>query len=557
MHTLLLGKGIPMRTTRHFGVCIVLLAWTGMTMGAILQVPAGYPTIQGAIDAASDGSEIEVAPGMYTENINFNGKAVRLYSSSGDPTNTTIHGTGDGSVVTCASGEGSGTTIAGFTITGGHASFGSSGAGMYNCHSSPTVANCTFSGNSGTHGGGMYNDQGDPMVTNCTFSGNSGDQGGGMANENGSNPSVANCLFTGNGAGVRGGGMCNIGSSPTVTGCTFTANNSYRWGGGMGNLGSSPTLTNCTFVNNRATEEGGGMSNDYGGSPTLTNCVFRDNLGMNGLSIGGMRNFEGSNPTVINCIFSGNSGAVASDYASATLTNCVFSSNSGTGVFSHGGDLTMANCILWSNSGSEIYVWSGSATVAYCDVEGGWPGTGNIDADPLFVDAAGGDFHLSPNSPCLDAGDNGAVPSWLTTDLNGDPRIQGAAVDMGAYESLKQTPPPVIESISADPSVLWPPNHKMVPVTVTVVATDGPNPTPASKIVSVTCNEPVNGPGDGNTSPGWEIMGVLTLKLRAERDGGGAGRVYTIRVECTGAPGETATATVDVTVPHDQGKGKK
>jgi hypothetical protein len=77
--------------------------------------------------------------------------------------------------------------------------------------------------------------------------------------------------------------------------------------------------------------------------------------------------------------------------------------------------------------------------VTYSDVDGSYAGTGNIDADPLFVSTA--DLHLQSTSPCIDAGSNAAVPSGVTTDLDGDPRIVDgpdadsiATVDMGAYE---------------------------------------------------------------------------------------------------------------------------
>ena len=85
----------------------------------------------------------------------------------------------------------------------------------------------------------------------------------------------------------------------------------------------------------------------------------------------------------------------------------------------------------------------------------------------------------------------------------------------------------------ASPATLWPPNHKMRPVTVTVDATDACDPNFSCEIVSVTSNEPANGIGDGNTSPDWSITGPLTLELRAERAGPGTGRIYTITVECT------------------------
>jgi hypothetical protein len=108
----------------------------------------------------------------------------------------------------------------------------------------------------------------------------------------------------------------------------------------------------------------------------------------------------------------------------------------------------MANCILW-DGGDEISLSGDSIiTITYSDIHGGWPGTGNIDADPQFIDPGNGDLRLSPGSPCIDAGDNTAVPAGITTDLDGNPRFLEIPetpdtgygdlpiVDMGAYESL-------------------------------------------------------------------------------------------------------------------------
>ena len=112
---------------------------------------------------------------------------------------------------------------------------------------------------------------------------------------------------------------------------------------------------------------------------------------------------------------------------------------------------------------------------------------------------------------------------------------------------------PVIHGVTASPDTLWPPNHKMVDVTVFVDATDNIDPNPVSRITGVTCSEPMDGPGDGSTKPDWEITGDLTVRLRAERAGCSTGRVYTIAVECTDFCGNSSTSSVDVTVPHDQG----
>jgi len=116
------------------------------------------------------------------------------------------------------------------------------------------------------------------------------------------------------------------------------------------------------------------------------------------------------------------------------------------------------------------------------------------------------------------------------------------------------TTPPTILSTSAEPSVLWAPDHKMIDVTVTADLYDNCDQNPVCMIVNVTSNEPINGPGDGNTKPDWIITGDLTVQLRAERSGVTEGRIYTIHLECKDASGNSATAVVTVTVPHDKKK---
>ncbi len=111
------------------------------------------------------------------------------------------------------------------------------------------------------------------------------------------------------------------------------------------------------------------------------------------------------------------------------------------------------------------------------------------------------------------------------------------------------TTPPVINSVSANPNRLWPPNHFMVPVTMSVQVTDLCDTVPICRITGVTSNQPLNGLGDGNTMPDWQIMGDLLVNLRAERSGVGGMRVYTLTTTCTDASNNSTSATVDVTVP--------
>ena len=118
--------------------------------------------------------------------------------------------------------------------------------------------------------------------------------------------------------------------------------------------------------------------------------------------------------------------------------------------------------------------------------------------------------------------------------------------------SVVDTFPPVIKSLKASPNVLWPPNHKMVSTSIVVDTSDVCDTTPICKIIAVESNEPVNGTGDGDTDPDWEIIGDLTVNLRAERDGAGTGRIYTVIVECTDASGNSSNAETAVTVIHNK-----
>jgi hypothetical protein len=120
---------------------------------------------------------------------------------------------------------------------------------------------------------------------------------------------------------------------------------------------------------------------------------------------------------------------------------------------------------------------------------------------------------------------------------------------------VEDTIPPTINDVFATPDVIWPPNHELVEVIVSVDAEDICDPEPYCFVLGVSSNEPPNGPGDGSTEPDWDYTDdPLVVLLRAERAGGGDGRIYTINVECVDASGNTTTEEVEVTVPHDQGK---
>lgn len=113
--------------------------------------------------------------------------------------------------------------------------------------------------------------------------------------------------------------------------------------------------------------------------------------------------------------------------------------------------------------------------------------------------------------------------------------------------TVRDSTPPVVHSITATPGTLWPPNHKLVEVALTVNATDAVDPSPVSTILSVSSSQPINGTGDGDTAPDWYITGSLTLQLRAERSGN-VERIYTITVQTVDSSGNFVISTVQVRV---------
>ena len=392
--------------------------------GATIDVPLDHPTIQGAINAAGSGDTIDVAPDTYFESIDFLGKGITLRSTAG-PAVTIIDGLGaNGSVVKCVSGEGPDTVLQGFTITGGNAN---TGGGMLNINSSPTVIDCIFIDNhAGDRGGGMYNRQGSPNIIGSTFDGNS--------------------------AAEMGGGMFNIRASPTVSECLFTQNSSNKGAGMRNYLNSHPAVINTTFSYNHAGEEGGGMDNRKNSNPVVSGCIFKGNTA--GSGGGGMHNYVGrakatGNPLIINCLFIGNSapsgGGMRNNDPHPTIINTTITANIGSGISSRNGSTpVIENSVVWGNSdGSFSGASSGLSIVNYSDIEGGFAGIGNLNVNPLFFNAAGpdgnlatlddNDYHLSAGSSLINAGTNTA-PSLPATDLDGNPRIIGGVVDMGAYE---------------------------------------------------------------------------------------------------------------------------
>ena len=414
-----------------------------------------FTSIQSGINAAAaSGDLVLVAPGNYVELIDFQGKEVEVRGQAG-ATATTIDGNQTGPIVTFASGEGVGAILDGFRLTNGLAS---GGAAVFVesifLIANARLRNCLVDGNSATSNGGAVEIRnGFLRAEDCVFIGNTALNLGGaiMVCEGGL--TLDRCVVDGNQANRGGGIFWSLGSG-ALTDTAITNNCAFGVtptgvptfaGGGVFADETYASLLRCEISDNEATSGHGGGVVSVIGELDLRQCIISSNSAANGIG-GGFHVGLVSGPTLLeSCLIESNIAAqgagVGCVSASPTIRHSTISANIGEGVFCGGGSSPiLENTIDWGNSGPAITIGLGGfATVESSDIQGGWtgPGSGNIDADPLFVGQPGGsasfDFHLRPDSPCLDAG-NAALTMASAVDIDGHPRNLGSAPDQGADE---------------------------------------------------------------------------------------------------------------------------
>ena len=331
------------------------------------------------------------------------------------------------------------------------------GGGIMFAWSGGTLTDVTIeNNNSGYFGGGMWANQSyELMLSGVSFIGNTAAQNGGGWASHGSDAEFSDCLFENNTASVSiqdgnefgGGAMWLVGSNPYLYDVTFSNNTSYEGGGIFllfdGITSSSPIIENSLFTGNSVSQRGGGLLVGGGCEPIVKNTIFEYNEAGNG---GAIQVDAYSGLTLTNSVVSNNNGTVytggiAVNSAMVTITNCTISDNTGgyeaLDVY-YGALANVTNSIFYNNTPGDINLTdaNNSSTIIYSNFNGDWEGEGNINSDPLFVNAEEDDYRLQYDSPCRDAG---------TTDVDGDGQddiseYNGTAPDMGAYEFTFQAP---------------------------------------------------------------------------------------------------------------------
>ena len=296
------------------------------------------------------------------------------------------------------------------------------GGAIYCAYSSPTISSNTISNNTSrdARGGGIHCWASDPMIANNLICNNSAlSYGGGVYCGNWSDPTVTGNIISGNFAGINGGGVeCREHSSPLIHENVITANSSAQCGGGVASWETAnPTITNNVISRNSAPLAAGGIYL-LNGAPLVDGNVVCGNSTEEvggGIYCGAYVNSMISHNIIVGNSAGGEGGGLwIGNLSNPTVSYNTISGNVagyvGGGVYCKSySDPTITGTILWGDEalvGPEIGVDPTSQpTVSYCDVQGGWPGIGNFDADPLFVGPEREDFHLRWHSPCIDAGD--------------------------------------------------------------------------------------------------------------------------------------------------------
>jgi hypothetical protein len=455
-------------------------------------------------------------------------------------------------------------------------------------------------------GAGIFSDRGQLTVLNSTISDNQATAAGGGICTFETDPFLAQgCTVNNNFAAVQGGGVNFQGHVGTLQNCTVADNTTTADGGGSGIASvafefenpTTFTVTACTVAGNTGGIYGAfsivALNNDLGLTNRLISTLVASNAGPNFYfwgantfqSLGNNLDSDGTSG-LVNGANGDQVGTAASpidallsplqDNGGPTLTMALLPGSPalGTGACTdaQGAPLTVdqRGFPRPQVTGCDIGAFENQAPRLICPVAQCVPGCTPQDGTPATLTAwvaePDGDALVviwSVNGVPLQTNEVAAAhpPRFKTvtftasypqgTNIVSVVVSDGKAVPVGCSTSVivRDPKPPGIHWIKANPAQLWPPNGKLVPVTLTVQAMADCGPV-TNRIVSVSSNEPPD-----STTPDWIITGDLTLRLRAERSPHGHGRVYTITVRSTAASGESSTGTVFVRVPHD-GSGK-
>lgn len=428
--------------------CVFVDNSTGNFGGALHVDQAGAPTITactfqdnsagtngGAIFLSGDASAVITDTAFAGNSAGSGGGAVYMVTSGGPQfTGCTFesNSTLSGGAVRVKNGTPAFESCA---FDGNVATTNFGGGAVYAEAGSLSFSDCTFSLNQALigQGGAILSNATELVLTDSTFIGNDAHLGGAI---NASGLTATGCHFTGNESDLEAGGVeASAAFNPvSIVDCDFTDNASDGHGGGLLTRGSGWTVAGCTFQTNAAGTNAGGF--EMNGSGNVRACRFIDNIAAGN---GGGSSSSTGNQSIVNCRYFGNAagdGGVhyATSSSAPAIVNCSMSGNSATSggaVFRFQIAGTVYNSVIHGNPGGDgLSNWIVMERNILEQAHAG----DNVVADPLFVNQAGGDLHLQAGSPAIDFGDDTYVPAGVVTDLDGNDRFVGAAVDAGAYE---------------------------------------------------------------------------------------------------------------------------